>query len=109
MTTFLQQILHISAFTDKFYLKIRSFNMKDNKTEVKHFFTMFDKYKNLLRELTRKNVKLKYRDSWLGIFWSFLQPLMTMIVLTVVFGNIFGANRKHIVCYPVSFHRQAFI
>lgn len=75
--------------------------MKDNKTEVKHFFTMFDKYKNLLRELTRKNVKLKYRDSWLGIFWSFLQPLMTMIVLTVVFGNIFGANRKHIVCYPV--------
>ena len=45
--------------------------MKDNKTEVKHFFTMFDKYKNLLRELTRKNVKLKYRDSWLGIFGAF--------------------------------------
>lgn len=71
------------------------------KEDFKHFYTMFDKYKYLLRELTRKNVKLKYRDSWLGIFWSFLQPLLNMIVLTVVFGNIFGTNREHIVCYPV--------
>lgn len=71
------------------------------KDEVSHFTQMFNKYKYLLAELTRKNVKLKYRDSWLGIAWSFVQPLLTMIVLTVVFGNIFGANRKHIVCYPV--------
>ena len=62
---------------------------------------MFDKYKSLLYELTRKNIKLKYRDSWLGIFWSFLQPLLTMAVLSVVFGNIFGAEREYIVCYPV--------
>lgn len=62
---------------------------------------MFNKYKYLLQELTRKNVKLKYRDSWLGIFWSFLQPLLNMIVLTVIFGGIFGAERKGIVCYPV--------
>lgn len=71
------------------------------KEETSHFVEMFNKYKYLLKELTRKNVKLKYRDSWLGIFWSFLQPLLTMIVLTVVFGNIFGANRKYVVCYPV--------
>lgn len=68
---------------------------------LRHFLEMFSKYRNLLGELTRKNVKLKYRDSWLGIFWSFLQPLLNMIVLSVVFGNIFGANRKHIICYPV--------
>lgn len=72
-----------------------------NREEASHFIRMFSKYRNLLTELTRKNVKLKYRDSWLGIFWSFLQPLLNMIVLSVVFGNIFGANRKHIVCYPV--------
>lgn len=71
------------------------------KEEISHFFEMFGKYRNLLGELTRKNVKLKYRDSWLGIFWSFLQPLLTMIVLTVVFGGIFGADRAKITCYPV--------
>lgn len=74
---------------------------KKKKKEASHFLEMFDEYKSLLYELTRKNIKLKYRDSWLGIFWSFLQPLLTMAVLSVVFGNIFGAEREYIVCYPV--------
>lgn len=68
---------------------------------VKHDVDMFNKYKNLLGELTRKNVRLKYRNSWLGIFWSFLQPLLNMAVLALVFGGIFGGNKKGIVCYPI--------
>ena len=39
------------------------------------------KYRFLLRELVSKNIKLQYRSSVLGIFWTFLQPLLTMIVL----------------------------
>lgn len=69
--------------------------------ELNYTVTMFRKYKNLLGELTRKNVKLKYRNSWLGILWSFIQPLLYMIVLSVVFGGIFGTNRKDIICFPV--------
>lgn len=69
--------------------------------ELNHGVEMFSKYKNLLGELTRKTVKLKYRNSWLGIFWSFLQPLLNMIVLSVVFSGIFGRGNKNIICYPV--------
>lgn len=70
-------------------------------TELKHDVEMFSKYKNLLKELTMKNVKLKYRNSWLGILWSFLQPLLNMAVLSVVFSGIFGRKSDYIVCYPV--------
>ena len=73
----------------------------NQKEELTHTVTMFQKYKNLLKELTVKNVKLKYRNSWLGILWSFFQPLLNMIVLSVVFGGIFGKHRKYILCYPV--------
>lgn len=69
--------------------------------EISHTVDVFKKYKNLLGELTRKNIKLKYRNSWLGIFWSFLQPLLNMVVLSVVFSGIFGRQNKYIVCYPV--------
>ena len=69
--------------------------------ELDHDVKMFKKYKNLLKELTLKNVKLKYRSSWLGILWSFFQPLLNMIVLSVVFGGIFGKKSDLIVCYPV--------
>ncbi|MDD6729233.1 MAG: ABC transporter permease [Eubacteriales bacterium] len=74
---------------------------KNKKKELDHDVRMFKKYKNLLKELTMKNVKLKYRNSWLGILWSFIQPLLNMIVLSVVFGGIFGRHNKYIVCYPV--------
>lgn len=76
--------------------------MSTNKIEgLNHTVTMFQKYKNLLKELTMKNVKLKYRNSWLGVLWSFLQPLLNMVVLSVVFGSIFGKKSDLIVCYPV--------
>ena len=73
----------------------------DLNRELNHDVEMFKKYKNLLKELTLKNVKLKYRNSWLGVLWSFFQPLLNMIVLSVVFGNIFGKKSDLIVCYPV--------
>lgn len=74
---------------------------KSVEKEINHDVEIFKKYKNLLAELTRKNVRLKYRNSWLGVFWSFLQPLLNMIVLSVVFGALLGRSAKGIVCYPI--------
>lgn len=49
----------------------------------------FSKYKPLLSELVRKNIKIKYRNSILGVLWSFLDPLLNMIVMTIVFSQLF--------------------
>lgn len=38
-------------------------------------------------ELVKKEIKLKYRRSYLGIFWTLLEPLLTTVVLTIVFSN----------------------
>lgn len=61
----------------------------------------FMKYRHLLRELVVKNIKLQYRNSVLGMLWTFLQPLLTMIVLSVVFSNLFGKDSAEVVNYPV--------
>lgn len=74
--------------------------MKKTLNNEHTFWSTFNQYKYLLRELTRKSIKLKYRDSVLGIFWSFIQPLLNMIVLSVVFSSILG-KRANIICYPV--------
>jgi len=76
-------------------------SVKSAEAELNHGVEMFRKYKNLLSELTRKNVKLKYRSSWLGIFWSFLQPLLNMVVLSIVFTHIFKHNVNDVICFPV--------
>lgn len=61
----------------------------------------FYKYRFLFSEIVRKNIKLQYRNSVLGMFWTFLQPLLTMLVLVFIFGNIFGRNEKEVLNYPV--------
>ena len=71
------------------------------KTAARSHVDNFMKYRFLLRELVNKNIKLQYRNSVLGIFWTFLQPLLTMIVLAFVFMNVFGKDSSKVVNYPV--------
>lgn len=61
--------------------------------------TLF-KYKDLIKGLVGRDLKLKYRRSFLGYVWSVLNPLLTMIVYTVVFTRLLG---KKIENYPVYF------
>jgi ABC-2 type transport system permease protein len=49
----------------------------------------FNKYRFLLFELVKKDIKLKYRRSYLGYLWTLVEPLLTTLVLTLVFGFIF--------------------
>ena len=50
----------------------------------------FYKYRFLLKELVIKGIRLKYRKSYLGIIWSLIEPLLTTVVLVVVFGTLFN-------------------
>ncbi|PJI09716.1 ABC transporter permease [Clostridium sp. CT7] len=45
-------------------------------------------HKELLQNLTIKELKLKYRNSALGFFWSFLNPIMLLIVYSFAFKYI---------------------
>lgn len=64
------------------------------------FIINFSKYKYLLSELIKRDIKIKYRRSVIGIFWSFLNPLLTMVVLTIIFSTIFAMNIEN---FPVYF------
>lgn len=56
------------------------------------------KYKFLIEQLVSRDFKTKYKRSVLGVLWSFLNPLLTMIVQYVVFSTIFKSDIKN---YPV--------
>ena len=62
----------------------------------------FFKYKDLLRELVVRDLKLKYRRSVLGYLWSILNPLLIMIVMTIVFSHMFRAGIENFPVYLLS-------
>lgn len=73
--------------------------MNHEKSKLVHYFREFWTYRDLLKLLVTKNIKLKYRRSWLGYVWSILNPLLIMIVLTVVFSAMFNRDIENFPVY----------
>ena len=67
--------------------------------KLKHFCKEFWQYKDLLKLLVSRNIKLKYRRSVLGYLWSVLNPLLIMIVMTAVFSTMFKRNIENFPVY----------
>lgn len=67
------------------------------KTKIR--IDVFLKYKNLLRELVARDIKVRYRRSVLGMLWTVLNPLLMMTVITIVFSTLFKQNIEHFPIY----------
>jgi lipopolysaccharide transport system permease protein len=50
------------------------------------------RHRFLIAQLTRREVIGRYRGSHLGIFWSFINPLLLLCIYTFVFKYIFNAK-----------------
>ena len=63
---------------------------------------VFIKYRNLLENLVSRDIKVRYRRSVLGMLWTVLNPLLMMVVITVVFSTLFKQNIEHFPIYYLS-------
>jgi homopolymeric O-antigen transport system permease protein len=59
-------------------------------------------YRELLYFLTWRDVKVRYKQTFLGVAWAVLQPLLTMLISTLIFGRLGGfGSRTGGVPYPI--------
>lgn len=56
----------------------------------------------LLEEIVKKNFSSKYKDSFLGILWTILSPLLMMALFTIIFSTIFGRDIENYSLYFLS-------
>ena len=53
----------------------------------------------MLEELIKRDFKQKYKRTVLGMFWSVLNPLLTLLVMRLVFTNFFGRDVQYYTTY----------
>ena len=49
-------------------------------------------YRELLKTNIKKDIRGKYKGSWLGVIWTFLNPLLQLLVYSFVFPFILRIN-----------------
>lgn len=85
---------HIAQMQQK---KIRAKKRRRKRTEL---WKDLRQYTFAISELTGREVKRKYARSSLGIIWSVLNPLLSMVVISLVFSTMF---RRNIENFPIYF------
>ena len=53
----------------------------------------------LFSELVKRDFKKKYKNTYLGMIWSLLSPLLSLLVMTLIFKNFFGRDMAHYTIY----------
>lgn len=68
------------------------------------FTTMaaFKKYGFLISQLVSRDFKVRYKRSFLGVLWSLLNPLLTMMVQYIVFSQLFRADIDNFPIYMLT-------
>ncbi len=59
----------------------------------------FQRHRFLFTELVKRDFKKKYKRTYLGMLWSLLSPLLTLLVMRVVFTKFFGNGIEHYTTY----------
>src|SRR5215831_12264504 len=60
------------------------------------------RYRSLLRDLVSRDLKVRYKRSALGIVWTMLNPLLLMVVFTIVFSHVLRVTVEHFTVYFLS-------
>ena len=69
---------------------------------ISSFIQKVQQYEFVFTELVKRDFKKKYKRSVLGVLWSMLAPLFTLLVLNFVFGTFFGRTQEYYTIYLFS-------
>ena len=59
-------------------------------------------YRALLQNLVSRDLKVRYKRSVLGVLWTMLNPLLMMVVFSIVFASVFRFSVEHFTIYFLS-------
>lgn len=75
---------------------------RGKKSHIVNVYNSLTRYKFLISQLVSRDFKSKYKRSFFGVLWSFFNPLLTSLVMYVVFSNLFRFNVPHYPVYLIS-------
>lgn len=84
-------------------------NMSDNPPELileagrseRHYWQDIWRYRELFYVLSKRDISVRYKQTAIGIVWSVIRPILTMVVFTIIFGKLAKLPADGAAPYPV--------
>jgi len=67
----------------------------------KHYWLDLWRYRELFFILAWRDIAVRYKQTVVGVAWSLIQPLLTMLIMTVVFSKLAGLHSDGNVPYAI--------
>lgn len=74
--------------------------LEAGRTEKRYWLDLW-RYRDLFVILAWRDVAVRYKQTIVGVTWSLLQPFLTMIIMTVVFGRLAGLHSEGTAPYAI--------
>jgi len=67
----------------------------------KHYWLDLWRYRELFIILAMRDISVRYKQTVIGAGWALIQPVLTMVIMTIVFGKVAGLHSDGAAPYPV--------
>ena len=74
--------------------------LEAGRTERHYWYDLW-RYRELFLNLAWRDVALRYKQTVVGVAWGLLQPFLTMVIMTIVFGKVAGLDAKGSAPYAI--------
>lgn len=101
-TYYWEIICLIAVLIVAYYVRATIKAKHGKQTILSNLEMVWERYGFLIKQLISRDFKTKYKRSVLGYLWSFLNPLLTMLVQYVVFSKIFRSDIENFPVYLLS-------
>lgn len=81
-------------------MKQKEILIKPGKFDKQYWLDLWN-YRELFYFLSWRDIKVRYKQTIIGVAWAVIRPVLTMIVFTIVFGKLAGLPSEEGVPYPI--------
>src|SRR5262249_37227351 len=67
----------------------------------RHYWLDLWRYRELFRVLAWRDLSVRYKQTVIGVLWALIRPFLTMLVLTIIFGQIARLPSDGTAPYPL--------
>lgn len=67
----------------------------------KHYWRDLWRYRELFYILAWRDISVRYKQTVIGVAWALIQPLLTMLIMTIVFGKVAGLPSEGTAPYAI--------